>query len=71
MPGLVRKLVVCPDSDGLVLQPVHQRAQAQRGLRIDYKSHVVSPTTDTLVKDDLLLDCHGIVGIYFPQDTPE
>ena len=70
MPGLVKKLVVCPDTDGLVLQPVHQRAQAQRGLRIDYKTHIISSTTDTLVKHDSSLDCHGIVGICFPQASP-
>ena len=62
MPGLVRKLTVFAAVDGLILKPVHQRAQAQRSLNIDYKSHVVSSTTISAGKDDASFECHGIVG---------
>lgn len=67
MPGLVRKVVVHPATDGLVLQPAHQRAQApQKALKIEYKSHAVSSATDYVGRDDGSLDCHGIVGICLP-----
>ena len=64
MPGLVRKLVVCAAVDGLILQPLHQRAQ--RSLKIDYKSHAVSSSTDSASKEDVSLECHGIVGTLAP-----
>lgn len=66
MPGLFRKLVVRPATDGLVLQPIHQRVQAQRGLKIAYGSHMILATTDPVDRDDSSLVCHGIVGICFP-----
>ena len=63
MPGLVRKLVVFAAVDGLILKPLHQRAQAQRSLKIDYKSHAVSSTTECASRDAASLEFHGIVGI--------
>lgn len=68
MPALVRKLVIFAAVDGLVLQPLSQRGQQRptAPVKIDYKSHVVSPLLRNVEEDNAgstsQLEAYGIIG---------
>lgn len=66
MPGLVRKLVIFAAVDGLVLQPLAQRNQQRpiAPVKIDYKSHAVSPSLrdDGTESNKTSLEAYGIIG---------
>ncbi|KAF2231444.1 SacI domain-containing protein [Viridothelium virens] len=69
MPGLVRKLLIYAAADGLILQPLSQRnsaAAAASSIRIDYKSHVISPVIHDWRQEQsgqVPLEAHGIIGL--------
>ena len=69
MPGIVRKLVVFAAIDGLILQPLHQRNQ--RSLHIEYTTRKITVSSRQPSREDVSVECHGIVGIYPPHYTPQ
>ena len=60
MPPIVRRLAIIAAVDGLLLQPLHQRSQ--RGLKVEYGSSELSPTTIHNGSGAVLLECHGLIG---------
>lgn len=70
MPGLLRKILICAAADGLILQPISSRANVktteQSSIKLDYKSHAISPLLKDRRQEDATsstIEVYGIVGI--------
>ncbi|TLD27493.1 putative transporter [Venturia nashicola] len=70
MPGLIRKILICAAADGLILQPISSRANIkatdQSSIKLDYKSHAISPLLKDRRQEDATsstIEVHGVVGL--------
>jgi len=62
MPGLVKKLAVIADVEGLTLHPLGQRNR--RTIQIQYATHAISSLGPSAYPNSFTsTEAHGIVGI--------
>lgn len=64
MPGLIRKLVICASTGGLVIRG-HGAGDPSQAIQVDYESRRITDCSDEIAehgKRDAQLEAHGLIG---------